>query len=138
MERLTWSGPRGASVSSRMRLLLKLAINAVALWCAAEYVDGIRYTGTLPGLLVVALIFGAVNVFIKPVLKLLSFPIRLLTLGLFTLVINAGMLLLTARFASGYGFAVDGFRAAFVGALLVSIVSAVLGILIPDQKDDKD
>jgi putative membrane protein len=121
-----------------MRLLLQLVINAVALWCAAQYVSGIRYTGTMPGLLVVALIFGAVNVFIKPVLTLLSFPIRLLTLGLFTLVINAGLLLLTARFASGYGFAVSGFRAALLGALLVSLVSAVLGVLVSDTDNDRD
>ena len=119
-----------------MRLLLKLLINAVALWLAAQYVDGIRYTGTLPGLLVVALVFGAVNVLIKPVLKLLSLPVRILTLGLFTLVINAGMLLLTAKLASGWGFRVDGFGAAFIGALLVSIVSALLGLLVRDKNDD--
>jgi putative membrane protein len=122
-----------------MRLLFKLLINAVALWCAAHYITGVRYTGTIPGLLIVALVFGAVNVFIKPILKLLSFPIRLITLGLFTLVINAGMLILTARLAGSYGLQVDGFRAAFMGALLISIVSAVLGVFIPDGKsDDKD
>jgi putative membrane protein len=119
-----------------MKLLLKLLINAAALWLAARYVPGIGYSGTLPSLLIVALIFGAVNVFIKPVLKLLSFPIRLLTLGLFTLVINAGMLYLTGMLARDMGFSVSGFRAAFVGALLVSIVSAVLGVLIPDGDDD--
>jgi putative membrane protein len=121
-----------------MRLLLGLVINAVALWCAARYIDGIRYTGTLPGLLVVALIFGAVNVVIKPVLTFLSFPIRLLTLGLFTLVINAGMLLLTARLTGDYGLAVDGFGPAFLGALLISVVSAVLGVLLPDKDADRD
>lgn len=119
-----------------MRLLLKLLINAVALWCAAQYIDGIRYSGTLPGLLVVALIFGTVNVLIKPVLKLFAFPITVLTLGLFALVINAGMLLLTARLASGYGFAVQGFAPALLGSILVSLVSAVLGLLMPDNKDD--
>ncbi|MCU0646594.1 MAG: phage holin family protein [Gemmatimonadaceae bacterium] len=118
-----------------MRLLLKLVVNAAALWLAAKYVPGISYTGTLVNLLVVALIFGAVNVFIKPILKLLSFPIRLLTLGLFTLVINAGMLWLTGALARDMGFAVSGFQAAFLGALLVSVVSAVLGFLIPDGDD---
>jgi putative membrane protein len=121
-----------------MRLLIKLLINAVALWCAANYVSGISYTGSMSGLLIVALVFGAVNVFIKPILKLLSFPVQLVTLGLFTLVINAGMLMLTARLASGYGFAVNGFGAAFIGALLVSFVSAVLGVLLPDGKDSED
>jgi putative membrane protein len=119
-----------------MRLLLKLLVNAVALWCAAQYIDGIRYTGTLPGLLVVALIFGAVNVLIKPILKLFTFPITLITLGLFALVINAAMLMLTARFAAGYGFRVDGFVPALLGSILVSVVGALLGALIPDGKDD--
>ncbi len=119
-----------------MRLLLKLLVNAVALWCAAQYIDGIHYTGTLPGLLVVALIFGAVNVLIKPILKLFAFPITVITLGLFALVINAGMLLLTARFAAGYGFTVRGFVPALLGSILVSIVSAVLGLLIPDKDTD--
>ncbi|MBY0492508.1 MAG: phage holin family protein [Gemmatimonadaceae bacterium] len=119
-----------------MRLLLKLLINAVALWCAAQYIDGIRYTGTLPGLLVVALIFGTVNVLIKPVLKLFAFPITVLTLGLFALVINAGMLLLTAKLAAGYGFGVRGFVPALLGSILVSVVGAILGLLIPDKDDD--
>jgi putative membrane protein len=118
-----------------MKMILKLLINAAALWLAAKYVPGIGYTGTLPNLLIVALIFGAVNLFIKPVLKLLSLPIRLLTLGLFTLVINAGMLYLTAMFARDMGFAVSGFRAAFLGALLISVVSSVLGFFIADGDD---
>ncbi len=124
-----------------IRLLLKLLVNAAALWAAAEYVDGIRYTGTFPGLLVVALVFGAVNLLIKPVVKFFSLPLWLVTLGLFTLVINAGMLWLTASLAGGWGFRVSGFRAAFLGALLVSVVSTVLGWLIPDasdRDDDKD
>lgn len=121
-----------------MRLLIKLLINAVALWCAAQYIDGIRYTGTVKGLLIVALIFGLVNVLIKPILKLFAFPITVLTLGLFALVINAAMLMLTAKLASEYGFRVDGFVPALIGALLVSIVSAVLGLLVPDTKNSKD
>jgi putative membrane protein len=119
-----------------MTLLFRLLINAAALWIAARYVDGIDYTGTLPGLLVVALVFGVVNTIIKPVLKLLALPVRILTLGLFTLVINAGMLWLTARIAGDWGFRVSGFRAAFVGALLISVVSTVLGWLVPDKDDD--
>jgi putative membrane protein len=118
-----------------MRLLLKLLVNAAALWIAARYVPGISYTGTLPTLLVVALLFGAVNLFIKPIIKLLALPAMLLTLGLFTFVVNAGMLWLTGLLARDMGFTVAGFRAAFVGALLVSIVSTVLGVLIPDGDD---
>jgi putative membrane protein len=120
-----------------MRILLKLLINAAALWLAAHFVNGIEYTGTAAGLLVVALVFGAVNVIIKPVLKFLALPVRILTLGLFTLVINAVMLWLTASLAGGWGFRVSGFGAAFLGALLISVVSAVLGMFVRDG-DSRD
>jgi putative membrane protein len=119
-----------------MSLLIRLLINAAALWLAARYVSGIDYTGTLPGLLVVALVFGIVNTILKPVLKFLALPVRILTLGLFTLVINAGMLWLTARLVAERGFSVSGVRAAFVGALFISVVSALLNLFVPD--DDKD
>lgn len=121
-----------------MRLLLRLLITAAALWLAAFYIDGIAYHGSWPGLLVVAVVFGAVNLLIAPIIKLLALPLRILTLGLFTLVINAGMLWLTARLAGGWGFEVSGFRAAFLGALLVSIVSTVLGWFVPDRSADDD
>ena len=118
-------------------LFFRFLINAAALWLAARYVNGIDYTGTLADLFMVALVFGVVNTIIKPVLKLLALPVRILTLGLFTLVINAGMLWLTARLAGDWGFHVSGFRAAFLGALLISVVSAVLGMLVPDKDDDE-
>jgi putative membrane protein len=120
-----------------MSLIIRLLINAAALWLAARFVNGIDYTGTLPGLLVVALVFGIVNTIIKPVLKFFALPVRILTLGLFTLVINAGMLWLTARLVAERGFSVSGFRAAFVGALFISVVSALLNLFVPDgDKDD--
>jgi putative membrane protein len=88
-----------------------------------------------------ALVFGVVNAFIRPILNFFSFPIRVLTLGLFTLVINALMLLLTARIGTGLGinFAVDGFFAALWGAICVSIVSMILNsVLVKDkEKDDR-
>jgi putative membrane protein len=117
-----------------MRLLISLLINAAALWVAGRFVSGIRLPDTVTHLLLVALVFGLVNVTIKPVLKVLSFPGQILTLGLFTLVINAGMLLLTAALAKGWGFAVDGFGAAFWGALVISVVSALLGLLRSDDE----
>ena len=115
-----------------MRLIARLLINAFALWCAARYVNGIHYSGSWQGLVGLALVFGFVNTIIKPVLKLLSFPIRLLTLGLFTLVLNALMLLLTAWLAVRFdiAFTVRGFVPAFVGALLVSVISMVLGAVL--------
>src|SRR5262245_22854330 len=102
-----------------MGILLRFLINAAALWLAAEVVPGI-HAGRPGSILAVALVFGLVNVLIRPILKLLTCPIILLTLGLFTLVVNALMLMLTAWIGRGFGidFKVDGFVAAFLGALL--------------------
>lgn len=124
-----------------MTLLLRLAINAAALWCAARFIDGIAYTGSWQGLVVVALVFGIVNTFIRPVLRFFTFPITLITLGLFTLVLNAAMLLLTARIAEGVGipFAVRGFVPALLGAICVSLLSTILSaVLISDRDKDDD
>jgi len=122
-----------------MPLLLRLLINALALWCAARFVDGISYTGSTLGLLGLSLVFGLMNAIIRPILKLLSLPVLILTLGLFSLVLNAAMLLLTSAAANRLDipFHVDGFGPAFFGALLVSLVGTVLGwILVPSEQDD--
>ena len=121
-----------------MNLLLRLLVNAAALWCAARFIDGISYTGSWPGLLGLALVFGLVNALIRPVLSFFSFPIQILTLGLFTLVLNALMLLLTAFLSRSFDirFHVDGFGAAFLGAIVVSVVSLVLSALLIRDKDD--
>lgn len=87
-------------------------------------------------LLAVALVFGVLNAFVRPILKLLTLPLLILTLGLFTLVINALMLLLTS-WVSGVldlGFHVTGFWPAFWGALVVSIVSLILSIFVQEQE----
>lgn len=119
-----------------MTFLLRLLVNAVALWCAARFIDGISYTGSWQGLVGLALVFGVVNTLVRPVLSFFSFPIQIVTLGLFTLVLNAAMLLLTSALASrlGVDFHIRGFWAAFLGALLVSILSTVLSwIVIPSD-----
>ncbi len=110
-----------------MRILVRILVNAAALWVAARIVPGIE-AGGIGSILATALVFGVLNAFIKPFLKLVSCPVILLTLGLFTLVVNAAMLLLTAWFGGklGIDFRVDGFLAAFLGALVVSIVSTIL------------
>lgn len=114
-------------------LLIRLLVNALALSVAAYYVPGIRMADGFVDVLWIALIFGAVNAVLKPILMLLSLPFLLLTLGLFTFVINAALLMLTARLASG--FAVDGWGTAFVGSLVVSVVSVLLGMLLGDDDD---
>lgn len=123
-----------------MTLLLRLGINAAALYAATRFVDGISYTGPAVGLLGVALVFAVVNTFIKPVVTFFSFPVIFLTLGLFTLVVNGLMLMLTAHLSTtlGFAFTVRGLGAAWVGALVVSVTSYVLGwLLVEDEKKRK-
>jgi putative membrane protein len=119
-----------------MKLILRVVINALALGAAAYLVPGI-HAGSVTSLLLTALVFGVLNALVRPFLKLVSCPLIVVTLGLFTLVLNAAMLLLTARLGQLFGidFRVDGFWAAFLGALVVSVVSVVLSwILIDDAK----
>ncbi len=120
-----------------MRFLLRILITAAALWVATRVVSGISYHGGWPVLLGVALVFGILNAIVRPIFKLLTFPLLILTLGLFTFVLNAVMLLLTSALsgALGLGFHVSGFWAAFWGAIVVSIVSLLLSALLPDSRD---
>ena len=124
-----------------MSVIVSVLINAAALWVATRFVEGISFTGTVPALLGVALVFGVLNVVLRPILKLLTFPFFIITLGLFTLVLNAVMLLITsgASEALGLGFHVIGFVPAFIGALVVSIVSFALSLFVgPGDKKKKD
>src|SRR5579862_6085662 len=107
-----------------MRFLVRLLINAAALWVATIVVPGVTYSGGWLPLLGVALVFGVINALIRPIAKLLTFPIVFLTLGLFVLVINGFMLWLTSALseALALNFHVRGFWAAFWGALVVSVV----------------
>ena len=118
-----------------MRFLIRLLINAFALWVSTRIVPGILYDGGVAGLIAVALVFGIINAVVGPLIKLLTLPLVLLTLGLFTLVINGVLLLLTsaASRSLGLGFHVHGFMAAFLGALVISIVSSVLSIIVADE-----
>ena len=120
-----------------MNFVIRLVVNAAALWLAARFVTGISYTGGWQGLVIVAVVFGIINAFVRPVLSFLSMPIQFVTLGLFTLVLNAFMLILTSRVAGSLGipFVVTGFVPAVFGAILVSIVSMVLSSLLTDEKD---
>jgi putative membrane protein len=122
-----------------MKLLIRVIINAVALWLATRFVDGISFDGEIPFLLVVALVFGAVNTIVKPILMILTFPFLIVTLGLFLLVLNGVMLWLTGAIsdAAGLGFHVSGFKAAFVGGLVVSIVSFVLSLMVGGDSKKK-
>ena len=123
-----------------MRFLLRLVANAAALAVATWLLAGIQLTAAGTGdkvlvLLVVALIFGIVNAIVKPVFTLVTACLVLLTLGLFLLVINALMLLLTSWVATrvGVGWYVDGFGTALLGSVVVSVVSFVLNAFLPDR-----
>ncbi|QKW51146.1 phage holin family protein [Streptomyces buecherae] len=120
--------------------VVKTLANAAALWVAIWLLKDITLTGENTGrktvtLILVALLFGLVNFVVKPVVKFLSFPLFLVTLGLFTLVVNALMLMLTSWLADtvDLSFHVEGFGAAFVGALIISIVSWALHAALPDR-----
>jgi len=122
-----------------MRFLIRLLVTAAALWVAVRLLDGITYEGSWVGMLGVALVFGLVNAIIRPVLYFLTCPFIIATLGLLIFVINALMLLLSARIANGLGIAfhVDGIGTALVGAVIVSVVSAVLSVFVSDEKHGK-
>lgn len=114
-------------------LLLHWAFNAVALWVAALLIPGLGFSGDLVRLLLVAAVFGLVNSLLRPILTVLTCPLIVLTLGLFTLVLNAVMLLVTGWLSARWdlGFTVAGFWAAFWGGLVVGAVSLVLTLLFP-------
>ena len=115
-----------------MHFLARLIVNAAALWVATRLVSGVTYVGDSLTFVGVALIFGVVNAIIRPVAKILTFPLILITFGLFALVVNGFMLMLTSALSSALGlrFHVSGFRAAFWGALVVSIVSTLLSMAV--------
>jgi putative membrane protein len=127
-------------------VLIRLGVNAAALWVAAGVVHGISLNkgaddgrGTfgqrLLMLLIVAAIFAVVNTVVKPVVKLFSIPLFIITLGLIIFVINALMLLLTSAIADALNvpFHVSGFKAALVGGLVISFVSWLINVVLPDS-----
>ena len=121
-----------------MGFFTRLLVNAAALWVATRVVAGVTFNGGWLPFLGVAAVFGVVNAFIRPVTKLLTFPLIIVTLGIFSLVVNGLMLWLTSSLSVGLGlgFHVRGFSAAFWGALVVSIVSTLLSIFISDSSRD--
>jgi putative membrane protein len=122
-----------------MRFVLWVAVNALALAAATWLLDGIRVTGDdttdqALTLVLVALVFGVVNAVVAPIVKLLSLPFIVLTLGLLLLVINALMLLLTEWISQQFGldFRVDGFWTAVLGAIIITVTTWLLEIVLPD------
>ncbi|MGH2537328.1 MAG: phage holin family protein [Candidatus Promineifilaceae bacterium] len=115
-----------------IRIVLNIVVNTIAIWVADQLIDGIRTEGGSAALIVVGVIFGLVNTFVKPVVKILSLPALILTLGLFTLVINMALLGLTAALA-GSRLEITDLLSNFLGALIISLVSWILNALLPDR-----
>lgn len=122
--------------------VVKTIANSAALAVAIWLLDKITLTGNstprkVLTLILVALVFGLVNWLVKPLVKLLTFPLFILTLGLITLVVNALMLLLTSWLADklSLSFQVDGFWTAVLGGLIISIVSWAMNVVLPDDRD---
>jgi putative membrane protein len=117
-------------------LLLHWLFNAIALWVAAYLITGLDFTGDVLHLVLVGAVFGIVNSLLRPLLTVLTCPLIVLTLGLFTLVINAVMLLVTGWLSARWnlGFTVVGFWPAFWGGLVVGLVSLALSFAFPMRK----
>jgi putative membrane protein len=111
-------------------LLLRWVLNAVALWLTSVVISGIVVDGVLP-LFVAALVLGTLNTFLRPLLLVATLPINLLTLGLFTFVINGLMLWMTGSVVAG--FHVSGFWSAVGGAILLSLISLALNAFVSDR-----
>lgn len=121
-----------------MRLIIRLLINAAAIWLTAEFLPGMSVADGFGNLLLVAVIFGVVNAFIRPIAKLLTLPLRIVTLGLFTIVINGFMVMLTAWLVDALtldgGFFNQLFTA-IVASIVIGAISTVLTWLLPDGDD---
>jgi putative membrane protein len=123
-------------------IVIRIVLNAVAVWIATLIVPGVDVTTDSTGkkiltLVVVGAILGVINATLKPIVQLLSLPLTVLTLGLFALVVNGLLFWLVSAISSGLGapFHVDGFWAGFWGALVVSVVSFLLSIVVKDPGD---
>lgn len=111
-----------------MGLIIRILISAVAVWVATYFIPGVSVTGGAGTYLVVAIVLGFLNAFIKPILTVLTIPITILTLGLFLLVLNVLMVYLTASLVPN--FHVNGFIAALLFSFVVSIVTALLDAVV--------
>ncbi|MDZ4717659.1 MAG: phage holin family protein [Roseiflexaceae bacterium] len=116
-------------------LSLRWLISTLAIFAAVQFVPGITFVGPGWELGLIAMIFGLVNLALRPILTILTCPLVILTLGFFGLVINAMLLILTAQIATSFGFRfeIDGFWPAFWGGLVISVVTTILSIMAGDR-----
>jgi putative membrane protein len=112
------------------RLIAQFVVNAFALWFAALVFDGVHFDGNFAALAVTALIFSAVNLVIKPFVVLLTLPLTIFSFGLFLLVVNAGMLILTSALSRSYS--VEDFWSALLGGILISTIGLAVNLVTGD------
>ena len=115
-----------------MRLILTIVGNALALLATAYFVPGISFSGSIVQLLVAGLIFGLLNLIVRPIAMVLSLPFMVLTLGLFYFVLNGLLLWGFSKFMPGYN--VNGLWAGILGSLVIMLVNWVVGLLLPGKK----
>ncbi len=124
-----------------MKLLIRWGINAVALWAAVAILPTVDYRGDWVGLVFLALLFGIVNALFRPILKFLTCPLILMTLGFFTLVINTALLLLANWLGSMVGYALTisepVFWNALLASLIISAVSVLLSLILKDELEGR-
>jgi len=117
-----------------MNLLIRLAANAAGVYLGVRLVDGLTFDGSWQSMVIIVIVMALVNALVKPIAKLVSLPLVVVTLGLFLLVINAAMLALVIWLTGDLGLHSDGFGATFLGAVVISIVSW-LATAILDRDD---
>lgn len=119
-----------------LKFILRIVANTFSIWVAALVLDGVTLAGTFIQILLLGVVFGLVNALIKPFLKLISTPLIVLTLGLFTLIINTLLLILTEWLMSLISeppvLQIDGFLAALLASAIISLISWLLSLLIGD------
>lgn len=117
------------------KFFIRWAINSLALYAAILIVPGIDFEGNWTGLLWLALIIGLLNALVRPLLKFLTCPLIILTLGLFTIVINTIVLMLTSSIGQAFnlGLSVDGFWSAALGSIVISVISTIMSVILHDE-----
>jgi putative membrane protein len=115
-----------------VRIAFRLLVLAGAIWLTAWLLPNVTVHGGFFTYLWIAVLFALVNGFIGPILRLVAFPLTILTLGLFALVVNAALVGITAKLS--HDFSIDGFWPAVLAAILISVFSAVLNMLVPDRR----
>ena len=118
------------------KFILRWVINAIALYAAVYLVPGVNLEGNWVSIIWLALIFGLVNAFLRPLLNVLTCPLIILTLGLFTLLINTFLFWLTSVIGQAFNLnlTIQGFWPAFLGGLVVTVVSVVMSLILKDER----